>query len=486
VILSVTGGALGMAFAYGAIRLITGLIPEYSIPHEVVITLNIPVLLFSTAVSVVIGILAGLSPALQFSNPHIGQMVQSSSRSTTSRGARTRAVLIVGQTALTVLMLASAGASMRNFLEAYAAPLGFDSHHILTLWIGLPEKSFPAWQERVNYYDALIEKIKTTPGVTDAAISAIGLPPDNNWRQPVQVIGSALDSGRQSGVYLVSSEYFSVLRIPLLEGRTFTRAEVLRAAHFAVISKTFAQRYFPNADPIGRQILPTQLSQVPSTLLRGPNMDQPYQVIGVVGDVRNDGLHRPILPQAYVPSSIFASQGNGFLVRTTGSPTAVLHDLSANIRTLNQNQAVSFVYSMDEYLSMFTWAHERFIAVLFAVFSFVALGLAAIGLASVVAYSVEQRTREFGIRTALGAPQWNVLLLTLASTARTTGMGLILGISLSIGLSDSVHRWTQSSLRDPSVLAVIAGVFIFASAVACLLPARRATRIDPMAALRDS
>jgi predicted permease len=487
VILSVTGGALGMAFAYGAIGVITGLIPEYSIPHEVVITLNMPVLLFSTAVSIVIGILAGLSPALQFSSPHIGQMVQSSgSRSTTSRGARTRGVLIIGQTALTVLMLAGAGASMRNFLQAYAAPLGFDSHHVLTFRIILPEKSFPGWQERVNYYDALIEKIKTTPGVTEAAISGVGLPPDSNWRQPIQVVGSALDTSRQSGLYLVSSEYFSVLRIPLLEGRTFTRAEVLRAAHFAVISKTFAQRYFPNSDPIGRQILPTELSQVPSTLLRAPDINQPYQVIGVVGDVRNDGLHRPILPQAYVPSTIFATQGNGFLIRTTGSPVAILHDLSANIRALNQNQAVSFVYSMDEYLSMFTWAHERFIAVLFAVFSCVALGLAAIGLASVVAYSVEQRTREFGIRTALGASQWNVLLLTLASTARTTGAGLILGILLSIGLSDSVHRWTQSSLRDPSVLAVIAGVFLIASAIACLLPARRATRIDPMVALRDS
>ena len=135
---------------------------------------------------------------------------------------------------------------------------------------------------------------------------------------------------------------------------------------------------------------------------------------------------------------------------------------------------------------MFVWSHERFIAVLFAVFSFVALGLAAIGLASVVAYSVEQRTREFGIRTALGAPQWSVLLLTLNSTARTTGLGLLLGILLSIGLSDAVHRWTQSSLRDTSVLAVIAGVFLFASAVACFLPARRATRIDPMIALRES
>lgn len=487
VILSVTGGVLGMAFAYVAIRLIAGLIPEYSIPHEVVITLNTPVLLFSTAVSVAIGILAGLSPALQFSGPHISQMVQSAgSRSTTSHGARTRTALIVGQIALTVLMLAGAGAAMRNFLQAYAAQLGCDSHHILTFQISLPEKSFPAWLERVNYYDALIEKIKTTSGVTDASISEVGTPPDNNWLQPVQIIGSTLDRSRKSGLNLVSSEYFSVLRIPLLQGRTLTREEVLRGAHLAVISKTFAQRYFPDSDPIGRQILPTELSQVPSTLLLAPNMDQPYQVIGVVGDVRNDGLHRPILPQAYIPSSILVSAGAGILIRTTGNPTALLHAISTNIRALNQNQAVSFVYSMDEYLSLFVWSHERFIAVLFAVFSFVALGLAAIGLASVVAYSVEQRTREFGIRMALGAPQWNVLLLTLTSTARTTGMGLILGILLSIGLSDAVHRWTQSSMRDASVLAVIAGVFLFASTVACFLPARRATRINPMVALRDS
>jgi predicted permease len=487
VILSVVGGVLGMAFANVAIRLITGLLPEYSIPHEVVITLNTPVLLFSTAVSVAIGILAGLSPALHFSSPHISKMVQSAgSRSTTSQGARTRTALIVGQTALTVLMLAGAGAAMRNFMQAYAAQLGFDSHHILTLQINLPGQSFSAWQQRVNYYDALIEKIKTTPGVTDAAISGVGYPPVNNWRQPVQIIGSTLDRSRKSAINLVGSEYFSVLRIPLLQGRTLTREEVLRGAHVAVISKTFAKLYFPDSDPIGRQILPTELSQVPPALLRAPNMDQPYQVIGVVGDVRNDGLHRPILPQAYIPSSILVSPGNNFLVRTTGDPTALLHAISTNIRGLNQNQAVGYVYSMDEFLSMFVWSHERFIAVLFTVFSCVALGLAAIGLASVVAYSVEQRTREFGIRTALGAPRWHVLLLTLTSTARTTGIGLVLGILLSIGLSDAVHRWTQSSLRDASVLAIIAGVFLFASAVACLLPARRATRIDPMVALRDS
>ena len=487
VLLSVVGGLLGMTFAYAAIHLITGLIPEYAIPHEVVITLNTPVLLFSTAVSIAIGILAGLSPALQFSSPHISQMVQSAgSRSTTSHGARTRSVLIVAQIALTVLMLAGAGASMRNFLQAYAAQLGFDSHNILTFDLSLPEKAFPTWQQRVNYYDALFEKIKTTPGVVSASLTEIGLPPYGNWVQPIKIIGATVDPSSKSNVNLIGSEYFSVLRIPLLEGRIFTREEILRGAHFAVISKTFAKRYFPGTDPIGRQILPSQLSQIPTSILRSPNLDQPYQIVGVVGDVRNDGLHRPILPQAYLPSSVLAVDGIWFLIRTTGEPTALLHDVSTNIRALNQNQAVSFAYSLDEFLSMFVWSHERFIAVLFAVFSFVALGLAAIGLASVVAYTVEQRTREFGIRTALGAPQWNVLMLTLTSTARTTGAGLVLGILLSIGLNDAVFRWTQSSMRDPSVLAIIAAVFLIASAIACLLPARRATRIDPMIALRDS
>ncbi|HTF64672.1 MAG TPA: FtsX-like permease family protein [Edaphobacter sp.] len=174
------------------------------------------------------------------------------------------------------------------------------------------------------------------------------------------------------------------------------------------------------------------------------------------------------------------------LIRTTGDPTALLHAIGANIRTLNQNQTISWTYSLDDYLSKFVWSHERFIAVLFAVFSFVALGLAAIGLSSVIAYSVEQRTCEFGIRMALGAPQWNVLLLTLTVTARTTAIGLVLGILLSIGLSDAVHRWTQSSMRDAAVLAIISAVFLFASALSCFLPARRATRIDPMVALRDN
>ena len=487
VVLSVAGGVLGMALAYAAIRLIVGLLPEYSIPHEVVISLNVPVLLFITGVSVAVGILAGLSPALQFSSPHISQMVQSSgTRSTTSHGARTRSALIVGQIALTVLMLAGAGAAMRNFLQAYAASLGFDTHHILMLDLAFPDKNFTTWQGGVTYQDALLEKIKTTPGVSMVADSLTGTPPNSRWLQPVQVVGSALDNGLQSDVALVSADYFSVLRIPVLEGRTPTREEVLHGTHVATVSRTFVDRYFGGGSAIGKLIQPTRFSELPPGMLAAPNIKDPFQIVGVVGDVRNNGLHRPTLPEVYLPSSMVAVPGDTILVRTPGNPEALVHDVSVNVRALNQNQAVYRATNLDEFFSMFVWSHERFIAALFGVFSLVALGLAAIGISSVVAYAVEQRTREFGIRMALGAPQWNVLLLTLASTARTTGAGVIFGILLSIGLSNPVQRWTESSMRDARVLGIIAAIFFLASGAACMLPARRATRIDPIIALRDN
>lgn len=375
---------------------------------------------------------------------------------------------------------------MRNFLQAYAAQLGFDTHNILMLDLAFPDKTFTTWQAGVTYHDALLERIKATPGVSSVASSVTGTPPISRWLQPVQVVGSTPNNGLQSNVALVSADYFSVLRIPVLDGRTPTREEVLHGTHVASVSKAFVDHYFGGASPIGKLIQPTRFSELPSDLLAAPNLKEPFQIVGVVGDVRNDGLHRPTLPEVYLPSSMLAVPGDTFLVRTPGNPEALAHEISVNIRALNQNQAVFRATSFDEFFSMFVWSHERFIASLFGVFSFVALGLAAIGISSVVAYAVEQRTREFGIRMALGAPQWNVLLLILASTARTTGAGVILGILLSIGLSNPVQRWTESSMRDTWVLGIIAAIFLLVSGAACMLPARRATRIDPMIALRDN
>jgi predicted permease len=487
VLLSVTGGALGMGLAYLAIRLIVGLLPEYSIPHEVVISLNIPVLFFSATISVAIGIVAGLAPALQFSRPHLNAILQAGdSRTATSRGAKVRSTMIVAQVALTVLLLAGAGAAMRTFLEAYTAKLGFDPHNTLLMFMAIPENSYKTWETRSQYFDTLIEKIKATPGVLDATAFNAGLPPEGMWRQPVHLVGAPADDGRQAGVMLVSADYFAVQRIPLLQGRTLTRAEVLRGAHLTVVTQTFVQRYLAGANPIGHQVVPVALQQGFPEALTAPNPQQPYEIIGVVADVRNDGLHQPIQPQIYVPSTVLMFPAISFLVRTAGDPRLAMHDIGTGMNALDQNQAVTQEYAFEDFLSMFIWSHDRFISILFAVFSAVALGLAAIGLFSVVAYSVEQRTREIGIRMALGAPRLNVLALTLTSIAWTTGVGLILGICLSIGFNDSVHKWTQSSMRDAGVLSIISAVFLLASILACIVPARRAMRVDPMVALRSN
>jgi FtsX-like permease family protein/MacB-like protein len=352
--------------------------------------------------------------------------------------------------------------------------------------LAFPDKAYTTWEAGVTYHDQLLERVKATPGVTSVASAFTGTPPNGGWLQRVDVVGSVSGTGQQSVVGLVSADYFAVLHIPVIEGRTPTREEVNRGAAFATVNKTFVDRYFAGTNPIGRLVRPMGFAELPSNFLQAPAAKGAFQIIGVVGDVRNDGLHRPTMPGVYLPSSMVAFRGDNVLVRTTGNPEALTHAISMNIRAFNQNQAVFRAQTFDEFFSMFVWSHERFIAALFGVFSFVALGLAAIGISSVVAYGVEQRTREFGIRMALGAPQWNVLLLTLASTARTTGVGLVLGIALSIALSDSVQRWTESSMRDVSVLGVIAMVFVLASAIASLLPARRATRIDPMVALRDN
>ena len=489
VVVSIAGASLGIAVAYLAIHLIIGLLPEYSIPHEVVININLPVLFFSIAVAVATGIFAGLSPALQFSNPHLSSAFQTGdTRTTTSRGGRVRTVLITCQIALTVLLLSGAGAAMRSFLEAHSARLGFDTHNVLIMGLSLPEHqpNVGTWESRVRYYDALIEKLKATPGVTSASLFNGGTPPIGNWRQPIAIDGKPATESTLAGLRLVTADYLSVMRIPLLRGRFLTHEEFLRGARLAVVSKAFVNRYLPDVDPIGHTVLPTQISAAAENAraLLAPNPTQPLQIIGVVDDVRNDGLHKPSIPQVYISSSIVVFSGTGIVVRTAADPGRSVHAIATAVRSLNSNQALERVFTYDEYLSMFAWSFDRFISVLFTIFSTVALALAAIGLFSVVAYTVEQRTREIGIRIALGARRSSVLLLALTTTAWSTGVGLCLGIALSLSLSDVVSKWTQSSMRNASVLALVSGVFLLASAVASLLPARRATKVEPMTALR--
>ncbi len=468
VMLSLTGGALGIGLAFLGIRLITSLLPEYSVPHEVAIAVNLPVLAFSTAVSVVCGVLCGISPALQLSRPQLSQLVQSgASRSATMRRAPAQLALLVGQVALTVLLLAAGAATMRNYFEAYTAKLGFDPHGVLTTDLQLPEGAYPSWERRANYYDQMLEKVQSLPGVTSASFAS-ALPAFRTWKMPVDIIGEKPDPGRITAMDLVSPGYFSTLRVPLTAGRIFTHQDALRGAPYAIVSQTFVNRYFDGENPIGRIIQPVGLDASYPGLVKAASVGQPLEIVGVVADVRNDGLHRPILPQVYVPYTLLLPEGEDLYVRGGGEPARLAHPVAASLLSLNPNQAITRAMPLDDFLSMFAWSHERFTSVIFLLFSAIALGLSMVGQFSVISFGVEQRTREIGIRVALGARRWNVLRLALSTSLQASITGLAVGVLASMLLSNTIYRWTDSTTRNAEVLTAVSLIFLLTAIVACL------------------
>jgi FtsX-like permease family/MacB-like periplasmic core domain len=277
-----------------------------------------------------------------------------------------------------------------------------------------------------------------------------------------------------------------VLHIPLLQGKLWDHGETMRGAHLAVVNQTLARKYWPNSSAIGQQIrLPDMKSEPPFRLMATAG-DGWIQVVGVVGDARDDGLRKPIMPAVYVPYSIQMQMWTQVLVRTRVPPLSILHAVRAEVQTIDRDQQVfRDTRDLDHWITtQQEWAQERLMATLFGGFSILALALAAVGLYSVVSYSVAQRTNEFGIRMALGAERRDVLRLVFASTALSVGSGLAAGVILSLALSKLMASWAEGSSRDPLILPGVIVVLACVSILASFLPARRASSIDPITALR--
>jgi len=369
-------------------------------------------------------------------------------------------------------------------VEAYTAKLGFNPHPVLTLHAQLPQGSYPTWQARVSYYDQMLEKVSSIPGVAAATFSS-SYPENAQWTTDVTVQGGTANSGRESELQLISPGYFSALGIPQVSGRIFTRAETLRGAPLVVVNRAFVRKYFDGSDPIGRNLIIPDLDSSWPNIVKPTNASQPLEIVGVVEDSKNYGLHRPVRPQVYVPFTLFLPWGQFVFVRAaSGHPAALERPVAAALMALNQDQAIQRPLPMDDFMSMFSWSHERFTSVIFMLFAVVALALAMIGLFSVVAYGVEQRTREIGIRVALGARRWNVLTLALSASLQATAAGLAAGILATLLLSNTIYRWTDSTTRDAAVLSIVSAVFLLTTLLACLWPANRALHIDPLEALR--
>ncbi len=487
-LLAAIGAALGVLTAYGALALIQNLLPRSTFASEAVISINLPVLFFSVTVALGTGMLFGLWPALQLSQTKIGQLMQSSTRRLAGsvRGRRAHSMLIAGQVALTLLLLAAAGSSLKGFAQLIHQPLGYDPHNVMTVEIPLREDSYRTWSARAAYFEQLREKVAETPGVTAAAISTDAIPPQNGWTIGFDVLGKPANNTIISA-NLVSPQYFAALRIPLLQGRIWSDAEDDKGSHVVVINHTLAQRYFPNGDAIGHSLKLPGIEGNPATILSPSNMAATWlQIVGIVEDARNNGLRSAAIPAVYVPYTFSMGEETEILVRSQVPPLTLLRAVREQLRAVNPDQTSSSAIDLETRLTYEPeWQQEHLAAWIFGAFAWLALALAAIGLHSVVSYTVAQRTNEFGIRMALGARRGDLLQIVFRSAFGSVGAGIFAGVALSLAFSRIIATWVQGNSRDPVIL--LAGTILLAlvSGLACAIPARRASKVDPIIALRS-
>jgi predicted permease len=485
--IALAGTSLGVLLAWKSLALITTWLPQNSFPAESVIKMNLPVLLFSAGLAFATAILFGLSPALQLSRPDIGRLMQSSGRRVmgSSHAKRAHRVMVAAQVALTLLLLSAASAAGKGFLRLLKADLGYDPHAAMSVPIPIHENTHVSWKDRSEYFEQIRAAIAAMPEVVSAGISTNATPPDNGWDTRFEIFGSAASEKPEARVNYISPEYLEVLHIPLSQGRIWDHTETMRAAPLAVINQTMARQYWPNGDAIGHQVRIPAMKDEPPYSPAAPGADGWLQIVGVVADVRDDGLRNPIKPAMYVPFTLQMRMFTQILVRTRVAPLSILHDIRARLVTLDREQQVMRVRDLEAWITdLQEYSQQRFVATLFAIFSVLALLLAAVGLYSVVSYGVATRTNEFGIRMALGAKSSDVFRIVFSSTAVNVGAGLVAGLVLSVAFNKLSTRWVMESSRNPWILAGVTLLLIAAAALACFVPARRAASIDPMEALR--
>jgi putative ABC transport system permease protein len=487
-LLSLTGALLGVLLAYRALAIIVDMLPQHSFPHEAAIQINVPVLMFSVGVALLTGILFGLWPALQLSRPEVSQVMQSSTRKIAGsvRGRAAHNALIAGQIALTLLMLSGAGAAMGGFVRLMRTPLGYDPHNVMSVGIPVHDGTYPTWAARSAYFDQLLKRVATVPGVNMAAISSNATPPSNGWQTSVEILGKPSQADQKARINFVSPGYFPVLRIPIAQGRIWDDTENHNAAHVAVINQTMARLYFPNGDALGHSIKVPEMRDEPPFNVAVPEANGWLQIVGVIRDKRDDGLRKPILPEAFVPYTLSMRMFTQILVRSDVPPLSLLHAVGMQVNSVDPDQQIyGDVQDLEHWITgQQEWEREHLVAWLFGSFAMLAQALAAVGLYSVVSYSVAQRTNEFGIRVALGAQRAHVLKIVFTSTVVSVGSGIVAGVVLTLALNRVLAQWAEGSSRDPLILLAVTLLLSLVAVIACAGPARKALGVDPMTALR--
>jgi putative ABC transport system permease protein len=471
VVLALLGGALGLLLSAALTRAVIAAIPV-PLPFWMQIGTDARVLAFAAGVSVLTGLAFGLAPALQATRVDIGSLLKAHAAGSRGGGRRLRQGLVIGEIALSVVLLACAGALARSFARLQRVDPGFHAEGVLTAQLApLPEARYPGSSDVAAFYDGLLERVRVLPGVVAAAAnSQIPLQQAGGTEAGLTIAGRG-DLRLKGNLQVVTPGYFRALGIPLARGREFARSDGSRAAGVAVVNERLAARAWPGQEPLGKGLS-----------LNGPG--GPWlEVVGVAGDVRHRGLDREALHDVYLAHAQSPSRAMTLVVRTEGEPASLAAGLRQAVGSLDRDQPLHRVRTMRQAMVDSLWVH-RFNARLFLCFSIAAAAMAAVGLYGVVACSAAQRTREIGIRMALGASSHDVRRLVLREGVRVLATALAVGLPAAAaatrGLAAALHG---VAAWDPLVLLAVALVLAPASLAACYLPARRASNLLPLPAL---
>ncbi len=473
VLLSLLGGGFGLLLAYGMLKAFH-VFGAGQVARLEEITLDTRVLMFATALSLLTGFAFGLAPAWQAARINLNQTLKEGGRHASGSGSqRLRNLLIVAEVALSLILLVGAGLLIKSFWRLQQVDPGFNPDNLLTLEIQLPYPKYAEARRRETFQQATLERLAALPGVQSAAF--ISHPPFgrgpglNDFKIEGKPVPLGIANARIAGQRIISSDYFRTMGIPLLEGRAFSSGDGAEAPRVSIISQTFATKYFVGENPLGHRI---QMG------------GEWFTIVGVVGEVRHAGLDAELSPHVYFPFAQGGQFRTRVVIRTHDDPLSYVAAIRQQIQAVDRDLPIYAVFTMNQLIAQ-TVAQRRFNLLLLGAFAVVALLLSAIGIYGVMSYATARRTNEIGIRMALGASRGAVLRLIIGQGLRVVALGLLIGLLGALALT----RWMKTLLfevraTDPLTYTALALLLAGAALLACFIPVRRATKVDPMTALR--
>ena len=485
ILLAVFGGALGIFVGYLTMKGMLALLPPFPFAREISVSMDGRVLLFAMVVAIVTGVLFGLVPALQATRPDLASAMKEDSRSSSGTSARKRLrdALVVVEVALAFVLLVGSGLMIRSFLGLMRVDAGFDGTNLLTMRLPMATESMPDAEQMNRYLSEVRTAVEAVPGVRAVAYSCAPPMQGTCYGMPMQVAGQPMvdRSTRRGGFYkVVSPSYFSTLGIAMVKGRALSDRDTRSAPPVLVVNERLAKRFFENVDPIGQHLLIQQI--IPGQTGLGPDIS--WEIVGVIHDEKIGGPADTQSAGVYVSNEQSPVYGMVLNVRTDVEPASLQRSITAAIRRINKDQAIIDIRTVEE-IRQLAMGGRRLQSLLLTVFGSVALILAGLGVYGVISYSVVQRTRELGIRAALGASRASLLRLALDRGVLLTMLGLAVGVGGALALTRLMATLLYGvGPRDPATMVSVAVVLGLVAVVASYVPSRRATKVDPIIALR--